>query len=76
MVFHFQRLKYTGVIWASLAMVALSYFLVYKGAEIYLLYWGTCKIRELVSYMKSINPNSPDVWNESTTINITSPMEK
>ena len=74
--FHYQkRLKYTGVIWASLAMVALSYFLVYKGLKSTYSTEVLAK-SELVSYMKSVNPNSPDVLNESTTIDITSPDGK
>ncbi|MBK8349365.1 MAG: hypothetical protein IPL08_17810 [Saprospiraceae bacterium] len=47
----------------SLAMVALSYFLVYKGLKSTYSTEVLAK-SEMVSYMKSVNPNSPDVLNE------------
>ncbi|MBK8518530.1 MAG: inorganic phosphate transporter [Saprospiraceae bacterium] len=61
--FHYKkRLKYVGVIWASVAMVALSYFLVYKGLKST---YSTENLtrKELVNYIKSVNPGSSDTLN-------------
>lgn len=61
-IFSFQyrkRLKYTGVIWASIAMVALSYFLVYKGLKSTYSTESLSKT-ELISYIKSIDPKAAD----------------
>lgn len=54
-----RRLKYVGVIWASLAMLALTYFLVYKGLKST---YSTEELTktELITYLKSANPNAPD----------------
>lgn len=65
-----KRLKITGVIWSSLAMVALTYFLVYKGLKST---YSTEELTktELISYIKSINPNAPDTINNDTRLIIT-----
>lgn len=55
-----RKLKYTGVIWASLAMLAMSYFLVYKGLKST---YSKEKMhaKELVNYIKAIDPKASDV---------------
>lgn len=54
-----KRLKYAGVIWGSLAMLALSYFLIYKGLKST---YTTEQLTsaELISYIKSVDRNAPD----------------
>ena len=69
-IFSFQyrkRLKYTGVIWASLAMVALSYFLVYKGLKSTYTTESLTKT-ELISYIQSINPKASDTLSNDNRI--------
>ncbi|MBP6448341.1 MAG: inorganic phosphate transporter [Saprospiraceae bacterium] len=65
-----KKLKITGVIWGSLAMVALSYFLIYKGLKST---YSTEKLTttELISYIKSSNPNAPDTLSPQEYITIT-----
>jgi hypothetical protein len=65
-----RRLRYTGVIWASLAMVALSYFLVYKGLKSTFSTEELTKT-ELISYIKSANPIAPDTLSSLDRIVIT-----
>ncbi|MBK9733894.1 MAG: inorganic phosphate transporter [Saprospiraceae bacterium] len=68
--FHYRkRLKYTGVIWASLAMVALSYFLVYKGLKSTYTTESLSKT-ELISYLQSINPKAADTLGDDNRIMI------
>ena len=69
-IFSFQyrkRLKYTGVIWASLAMVALSYFLVYKGLKSTYTTENLTKT-ELISYIQSINPKAADTLSNDNKV--------
>jgi phosphate/sulfate permease len=69
-IFSFQyrkRLKYTGVIWASIAMVALSYFLVYKGLKSTYSTESLSKT-ELISYIKSIDPKAADTLGNGQSI--------
>lgn len=69
-IFSFQyrkRLKYTGVIWASIAMVALSYFLIYKGLKSTYSTESLSKT-ELISYIKSIDPKAPDTLGNGQSI--------
>ena len=70
-----KRLKITGVIWSSLAMVALTYFLVYKGLKST---YSTEELTktELISYIKSIKPNAPDTINNDTRQIITDVEDK
>ncbi len=51
-----RRLKYIGVIWSALAMLALTYFLVFKGLKS-TFNIKTLTVKELIDYKKSINPN-------------------
>lgn len=62
-----KRLKYTGVIWASLAMVALSYFLVYKGLKSTYTTENLTKT-ELISYIQSINPKAADTLSNDNKV--------
>ncbi|MBK8054651.1 MAG: inorganic phosphate transporter [Saprospiraceae bacterium] len=64
-----KRLKFTGVLWGALAMLALSYFLIYKGLKS-TYSTETLTTSELVSYIKSTNPNASDTlsFQESVTI--------
>ncbi|MBK9042100.1 MAG: inorganic phosphate transporter [Saprospiraceae bacterium] len=60
LLFSFQyqkKLKITGVIWASVAMLAMGYFLIYKGLKST---YSTVKVtqKEILDYRKSINPGA------------------
>lgn len=56
--FNYSRnLKHVGIVWASLAMLAMSYFLIYKGLK------STYSVKELtkqelLDYAHSMNPNA------------------
>ena len=66
--FHYlKRLKFTGVIWASLAMVALSYFLVYKGLKSTYTTESLSKT-ELISYIRAIDPKAVDTIGDGNRI--------
>lgn len=64
-----RKLKITGVIWGSLAMVALSYFLIYKGLKST---YSSDKLSttELISYIKSVNPNAPDTLSPQEKVTV------
>jgi len=72
---YIKKLKFTGVIWGSLAMLTLTYFLVYKGLQST---YSTEKLtaKELVAYIKSINPNAPDTLSYNETIVVKGPEGK
>jgi phosphate/sulfate permease len=56
--FNYQKkLKYIGVIWSALAMLAMSYFLVYKGLKST---YSTKQItaKEILAYNQSFDPNA------------------
>lgn len=62
-----RRLKSVGIIWSSLAMLALTYFLVFKGLKST---FSTKKLtlQELVDYRKSIDPGFNGVFQDADTI--------
>ncbi|MBK9043754.1 MAG: inorganic phosphate transporter [Saprospiraceae bacterium] len=71
-IFSFQyekRLKIFGIIWASLAMLALSYFLIYKGLKSTYAYENLTKT-ELQTYIKSVNPDSDYIISNEQTVTI------
>lgn len=58
MLFSFQyqkKLKFTGVLWASVAMLAMGYFLIYKGLKST---YSTVKVSqtEIIQYQQSVKP--------------------
>jgi phosphate/sulfate permease len=64
-LFSFQyhkKLKITGVIWASVAMLAMGYFLIYKGLKST---YSTVKVTEseITAYYNSVNPGKKEVLN-------------
>jgi phosphate/sulfate permease len=72
MLFSFQfqkRIKTVGLVWASLAMLAMSYFLIYKGLKST---YSTKELAksELLSYSKAIDPmgKHPLVFGETIKI--------
>lgn len=68
--FQFQkRIKTVGLIWASLAMLAMSYFLIYKGLKSTYSSKELSK-QEIIDYTKAINPASKDslVFSEKFSI--------
>ncbi len=75
-LFGFQyksKLKYVGVIWSSLAMLALSYFLVYKGFKST---YSTSKLtaKEILAYQKSYDPKIEDVLPSSDKLELKIPQ--
>ncbi|MFZ1705490.1 MAG: inorganic phosphate transporter [Saprospiraceae bacterium] len=72
MLFSFQyqkRLKITGVIWASVAMLTMGYFLIYKGLKST---YSTVTVSqsEITNYYKSVNPIAPDTIVFNDVVNI------
>jgi phosphate/sulfate permease len=64
--FNYQRrLRYIGVIWSSIAMLALSYFLVYKGFKST---YSTNQLtaKEILAYNQSFDPNVKTLPNSDT----------
>jgi len=65
-----RKLKFVGIIWASLAMLAMSYFLVYKGLK------STYSVKkmyisELIDYKKAVDPKSSETLEAQEVIYIT-----
>lgn len=72
MLFSFQyerKLKITGVIWSSVAMLAMGYFLIYKGLKST---YSNVKVTqsEIVSYQKALNPASNETIQFSDTVKV------
>jgi phosphate/sulfate permease len=65
-----KKIRITGVIWGSLAMLALSYFLIYKGLKSTYTTKELSKT-ELISYIKSVNPSAPDTLSSDKQVIIT-----
>ncbi|MEZ4909739.1 MAG: inorganic phosphate transporter [Saprospiraceae bacterium] len=68
--FHYnKRIKYIGVIWVSIAMVAISYFMVFKGLKST---YSTKELTksELINYTLAINPKADTTSFNSDNINI------
>ncbi len=64
-----RRLKSVGIIWSALAMLALTYFLVFKGLKsTYNI--KTLTVVELVNYKKSIDPNFSGVMPSDNIIKL------
>ena len=55
-----KKLRYVGVVWSSLAMLALSYFLIYKGLKST---YSTKELtaKEILAYHKSFNPSAAEM---------------
>ena len=69
--FQYQKnLKLTGVIWSSIAMLAMGYFLIYKGLKST---YSTIKLTEteISDYFKSINPGTEDTLSFGDKVTIT-----
>jgi len=72
LLFSFQytkRMKVVGVIWASLAMLAMSYYLVFKGLKSTYSKEELTKT-ELISYIKSTNPNAEITGDFGEIVNV------
>ncbi len=57
---YIKKLRYVGVIWSALAMLALSYFLIYKGLKST---YSTKELtsKEILSFHKSFNPDATEL---------------
>lgn len=72
MLFSFQyerKLKITGVVWSSIAMLAMGYFLIYKGLKST---YSNVKVTqsEIVSFKKALNPASSEIIQFKDTVNV------
>ena len=72
LLFSFQfekRMKTVGLVYASLAMLAMSYFLVYKGLKST---YSTKEltVKELIDYSKALNPKSTETFANQDIVKI------
>ncbi|MBK9254363.1 MAG: inorganic phosphate transporter [Saprospiraceae bacterium] len=65
-----NKLRFTGVIWASFAMLTMCYFIVFKGLKSTYSF-EKLHATELQAYIKAVNPNASDLLPDGDIVRIT-----